>query len=301
MVGNLSSRIRIFSTTVSPLQWGNASVGLMLARFRRGIRYAVKRFLWSQRVDTPVCKKKKGRSITKSRCRDCTRRYFGSFVAVRLRSFDDFPILSDQKLRHFDRKQQRELAGCDGPYPFGWLGFRSVIFRSRRGIVARESAFQYPSMASARFLRQFTLHRSHLRPFYKLLFAAQPLLFYSGSSSSVPPSRRSTPPPPHDFLKPCEFLGSWKPASDPREAEARLDRLRKDYSKQVAQLRKEYTHEMEILRAEKQRKDEAKREAIRLANEQRKAAKSAAAETLAAQRKAFQEEFRQTLVRFYFR
>ncbi|KAH0448022.1 hypothetical protein IEQ34_021822 [Dendrobium chrysotoxum] len=44
-------------------------------------------------------------------CRDCTRRYFGSFLAVRLRSFDDFPFLSDRKLRHFDRKQQRELAG----------------------------------------------------------------------------------------------------------------------------------------------------------------------------------------------
>ncbi|KAH0460327.1 hypothetical protein IEQ34_010990 [Dendrobium chrysotoxum] len=37
----------------------------------------------------------------------------GSFVAVRLRSFDDFPFLSDRKLRHFDRKQQRELAGCE--------------------------------------------------------------------------------------------------------------------------------------------------------------------------------------------
>ncbi|KAL0923116.1 hypothetical protein M5K25_007162 [Dendrobium thyrsiflorum] len=45
------------------------------------------------------------------RCRDCTRGFFGSFVAVRLRSLDDFPFLSDRKLRHFDRKQQRELAG----------------------------------------------------------------------------------------------------------------------------------------------------------------------------------------------
>ncbi|KAH0459252.1 hypothetical protein IEQ34_012066 [Dendrobium chrysotoxum] len=44
------------------------------------------------------------------RCRDCVHRFFGSFVAVqlgvRLRSFDDFPFLSDRKLRHFDRKQQ---------------------------------------------------------------------------------------------------------------------------------------------------------------------------------------------------
>ncbi|KAL0911451.1 hypothetical protein M5K25_019593 [Dendrobium thyrsiflorum] len=47
-------------------------------------------------------------------CRDCTSRFFGSFVAVRLRSFDVFLFLSDRKLRHFDQKQQRELAGCEG-------------------------------------------------------------------------------------------------------------------------------------------------------------------------------------------
>ncbi|XP_028551828.1 uncharacterized protein LOC114579933 isoform X2 [Dendrobium catenatum] len=47
------------------------------------------------------------------RCIDCTRRFFASFVAVRLRSFDDFPFLSDRKLGHFDRKQQRDLAGCE--------------------------------------------------------------------------------------------------------------------------------------------------------------------------------------------
>ncbi|KAI0504838.1 hypothetical protein KFK09_015791 [Dendrobium nobile] len=39
------------------------------------------------------------------------RRFFGSFVAVRLRSFDNFPFLSDHKLRHFDKKKQRELVG----------------------------------------------------------------------------------------------------------------------------------------------------------------------------------------------
>ncbi|KAI0497037.1 hypothetical protein KFK09_023365 [Dendrobium nobile] len=51
------------------------------------------------------------------RCRDCRRRFFGSFVAVRLRSCDDFN--PDRKLRHFDRKQERELAGCEGNFlPF---------------------------------------------------------------------------------------------------------------------------------------------------------------------------------------
>ncbi|KAL0921207.1 hypothetical protein M5K25_008259 [Dendrobium thyrsiflorum] len=47
----------------------------------------------------------------------CTSRFFGSFVVVRLGSFDDFPFLSDQKLRiFFYRKQRRELAGCDGNF-----------------------------------------------------------------------------------------------------------------------------------------------------------------------------------------
>ncbi|KAK8945750.1 hypothetical protein KSP40_PGU014326 [Platanthera guangdongensis] len=131
------------------------------------------------------------------------------------------------------------------------------------------------------------------------LFAARSLSFASGSSSSssTPARRRYPPPPPHEFSNPCEFLGSWKPVENPREAETRLDRLRKDYAKQVSQLRKEYAHEMSILSAEKQRKKEAKREAIRLANEERKVAKSTAAVALAAQRKAFQEEFRQTLLK----
>ncbi|KAL0923302.1 hypothetical protein M5K25_007354 [Dendrobium thyrsiflorum] len=58
--------------------------------------------------------------LLRSRCRDCTHRFFGS---VRLHSFDDFPFfddfsfLSDRKLRHFDRKKQRELAGCEGAIP----------------------------------------------------------------------------------------------------------------------------------------------------------------------------------------
>ncbi|KAI0504241.1 hypothetical protein KFK09_015191 [Dendrobium nobile] len=33
-----------------------------------------------------------------------------------IRSFDDFPLLSDRKLRHFYRKQERELAGCEGNF-----------------------------------------------------------------------------------------------------------------------------------------------------------------------------------------
>ncbi|KAI0510090.1 hypothetical protein KFK09_010690 [Dendrobium nobile] len=58
-------------------------------------------------------------SKEKKRCIDCTRCFFGSFVAVRLRSFDDFPFLSDWKLRNFDRKQEQELAGC-GRHGAAW-------------------------------------------------------------------------------------------------------------------------------------------------------------------------------------
>ncbi|XP_039137438.1 LOW QUALITY PROTEIN: inner centromere protein [Dioscorea cayenensis subsp. rotundata] len=119
----------------------------------------------------------------------------------------------------------------------------------------------------------------------------------SSTHNAPPPSRRHPPPPPHDFSSSCAFLGSWEKPDDPRVAQARLDHLRKDYKRQVKQLRREYAHDVELLRVEKQRKDEARREAARLANEQRRAAKAAAAETRAAERIAFQEEFRQTLLK----
>ena len=99
--------------------------------------------------------------------------------------------------------------------------------------------------------------------------------------------------------EPCEFLGSWEPPSDPKVAMANLERLRRGYAKQVRQLRKEYAYEMEMLRIEKQAKDEARREALQIENEERRKAKAAAAQTRAAERMAFQEEFRQTLVCAY--
>ncbi|KAG0460765.1 hypothetical protein HPP92_020630 [Vanilla planifolia] len=152
-------------------------------------------------------------------------------------------------------------------------------------------------MAVARILRQPSLRNICSQPFLRPLLASQPMRFASRSLSAQAGHRRYPPPPPHEFSKPCEFLGCWQPPANPREAEARLDRLRKDYTKQVSQLRKEYAYETEILKLEKQRKDEARREAIRQANEERKTAKAAAAETAAAQRKAFQQEFRQTLLK----
>ncbi|KAI0504738.1 hypothetical protein KFK09_015691 [Dendrobium nobile] len=63
--------------------------------------------------------------------RDCTRGFFSSFGAVRLRSFDDFPLLSDRKLRYFDRKQERELAGCEAAAAELFYGFFLSLFLHR--------------------------------------------------------------------------------------------------------------------------------------------------------------------------
>ncbi|KAL6976331.1 hypothetical protein U1Q18_025118 [Sarracenia purpurea var. burkii] len=101
----------------------------------------------------------------------------------------------------------------------------------------------------------------------------------------------------HQFLPPSKFLNSWKPPKDPKEAEAKLARLRREYAKKVKNVRKEYIKEMELQRLEKQRKDEAKRETIRIANEERKAAKAATKRAKAAERKVTDEEFRKTLLK----
>jgi AraC-like DNA-binding protein len=70
---------------------------------------------------------------------------------------------------------------------------------------------------------------------------------------------------PHDFSKPSEYLGSWEPsaAGDPREAWARLERLRKGYAHDVRGLRRQYAYEVQLLEAERQRKAEARVEAAR--------------------------------------
>ena len=100
----------------------------------------------------------------------------------------------------------------------------------------------------------------------------------------------------HKFLEPCSFIGSWEAPKNPKEAEARLAQLRRDYAKQVKEVRKAYIQEMELMRLEKQRKDDARREAIRVANEERKKLKAEVAKVKAEERKIAQEEFRQTLV-----
>ncbi|XVF84611.1 hypothetical protein PTKIN_Ptkin17bG0051000 [Pterospermum kingtungense] len=101
----------------------------------------------------------------------------------------------------------------------------------------------------------------------------------------------------HKFLDPNSFLGSWKSPNDPKEAEKKLAQLRRDYAKHVKHVRKEYIHEMELLRLEKLRKEEARKEAIRVANEERKRLKAEAAKVRAQERMVAEAEFRQTLLK----
>ncbi|GAB2237358.1 hypothetical protein Droror1_Dr00015260 [Drosera rotundifolia] len=101
----------------------------------------------------------------------------------------------------------------------------------------------------------------------------------------------------HVYLEPTKFIGSWEAPRNPREAEAKLALLRRDYAKQVKEVRKQYIYEMELQRQEQMRKDEARRKEIRLEREERRKAKAAAAEARAADRKAFEEDFRRTLLK----
>ncbi|XWS35157.1 hypothetical protein CRYUN_Cryun21dG0101800 [Craigia yunnanensis] len=101
----------------------------------------------------------------------------------------------------------------------------------------------------------------------------------------------------HKFLDPNSFLGSWKSPNDPKNAEKKLALLRREYAKQVKHVRKEYIHEMELLRLEKLRKEEARKEAIRVANEERKRLKAEAAKVRAQERMIAEAEFRQTLLK----
>ncbi|PHT48813.1 hypothetical protein CQW23_13021 [Capsicum baccatum] len=101
----------------------------------------------------------------------------------------------------------------------------------------------------------------------------------------------------HEFLPPNDYLNSWTTPKNPKEAEAKLARLRREYAKKVKEVRKEYIEEMEVMRIEKMRKDEAKKEAQRIANEERKVAKAAEKKAKAKEREAAEEEFRKTLLK----
>ncbi|KAG8481166.1 hypothetical protein CXB51_025935 [Gossypium anomalum] len=106
-------------------------------------------------------------------------------------------------------------------------------------------------------------------------------------------------PPPENpqIFRSQLLLGQLEDPQRPKEAEKKLALLRRDYAKQVKNVRKEYIHEMELLRLEKLRKEEARKEAIRVANEERKRLKAEAAKVRAQERMVAEEEFRQTLLK----
>ncbi|KAK4784474.1 hypothetical protein SAY86_018842 [Trapa natans] len=116
-------------------------------------------------------------------------------------------------------------------------------------------------------------------------------------TSSAATTHHRQPPQNHKFLEPTNFLGSWEAPKDPKEAEAKLAMLRRQYAKQVKEVRKEYIKEVELIRLEQQRKDEAKREAIRVAREERNKLKAAEAKVRAEERKIAEKEFRQMLMK----
>ncbi|XVF37970.1 hypothetical protein REPUB_Repub20aG0057100 [Reevesia pubescens] len=128
---------------------------------------------------------------------------------------------------------------------------------------------------------------------FKILSKAKPLLRSFSTKSSHHNNHQQT----HEYLDPNSFLGSWKSPNNPKEAEKKLAQLRRDYAKQVKNVRKEYIQEMELLRLEKLRKEEARKEAIRVANEERKRLKAEAAKVRAQERMVAEQEFRQILLK----
>lgn len=125
-----------------------------------------------------------------------------------------------------------------------------------------------------------------------------PLIRYSSTvTTTAKPSHHKEHSQNQVYLKPSSVIGSWEPPKTPKEAEAKLALLRRDYAKQVKELRKQYIHEMELQRQEQLRKDEARMVEILRQREERNKSKAAAAQARAAERKAFEEEFRETLMK----
>ncbi|XP_076883811.1 uncharacterized protein LOC143532725 [Bidens hawaiensis] len=125
----------------------------------------------------------------------------------------------------------------------------------------------------------------------------QTIFTVRSASTAVTPSHHNDHHRNQEYLSPSNYLNSWKQPKDPKEAQAQLHQLRREYAKKVKAVRKEYIHEMELMRIEKQRKDDIKKEALRIESEERRAAKTAEKKAKAAERQVAQEEFRQMLLK----
>lgn len=128
------------------------------------------------------------------------------------------------------------------------------------------------------------------------LFRSSARTFATRARSSSSSSHHNNHRENHKFLSPNTFVGSWEAPRNPKEAMAQLAQLRREYAKQVKEVRKEYIMQMEAMSLEKQRKDEARREALRVANEERQKLKAEAAQLRAQERNIAQQQFLETLV-----
>ncbi|XP_071709465.1 uncharacterized protein [Rutidosis leptorrhynchoides] len=122
-------------------------------------------------------------------------------------------------------------------------------------------------------------------------------LFTRSLSTTVTPSHHNDHQRNQEYLPPNNYLNSWKAPKDPKEAQSQLHYLRREYAKKVKSVRKEYIHEMELQRIEKKRKDDLRKEALRIESEERKAAKTAEKKVKAAERQVAEQEFRQLLLK----
>ncbi|KAI3794948.1 hypothetical protein L1987_37589 [Smallanthus sonchifolius] len=131
-------------------------------------------------------------------------------------------------------------------------------------------------------------------PTLRTVFSVQP---NRSVSTAAAPSHHNDHQRNQEYLSSNNYLNSWKRPKDPKEAQAKLHQLRREYAKKVKAVRKEYIHEMELQKLEKQRKDEIRKEALRIESEERRAAKTAEKKAKAAERQVAEEEFRQTLLK----
>ncbi|KAI3965529.1 hypothetical protein MKX01_029436 [Papaver californicum] len=84
----------------------------------------------------------------------------------------------------------------------------------------------------------------------------------SSSSSLITTKPFSSPHHQHvqEYSEQCNFLGSWKAPKNPKEAEAKIGLLRRDYAKQVRELRIERAQNLESWRLKEQVREEKKLE-----------------------------------------
>ncbi|XP_059632147.1 stress response protein NST1 [Cornus florida] len=150
-------------------------------------------------------------------------------------------------------------------------------------------------MAASLFLVRSPILRAQSSQTLKTIFFTQPLR--SQSTSTTTPSHHNDHKVNHEYTPPSEFINTWKTPKTPKEAEAKLLALRREYAKKVKEVRREYTIEMELQRQEKIRKAEAKSEAQRIANEERRAAKAVQKKAKAELREVTRREFRETLLK----